>query len=347
MELGPGSEADDEVFGSPEAPTDGRRARESPGSGPLSAKGKGNKQHKLGGAAHAKGKKVAKSLTGKPSKPTAVDKTAVSVSLVELVNGAHVDGAHHCICLQLDQYAASELVALARSREFARRANGEDKQKLPGIATVAISHLCKQHLFNEDAVKAIVVKVLGPKTLIAEYSAVVVAFHAVHAMVLPPIWPAIKLSVFQAYLWYLICVLPSHHFAIPSASLTLFTTLRPHLLRDLVVNHNWHLVAGNYRIGAMGTGISATPMADCMAGFSTIMVCTMAHYTGDHSQCGLSLSFKAPCANTIDVAGDMSVIRAGSAAALKVCQFISINLVDDIHSAYPNQDLLHAHFVAI
>jgi hypothetical protein len=158
-----------------------------------------------------------------------------------------------------------------------------------------------------------------------------------------------SISLVHAYLWFIFFVYIPAKFptaddidVVPVSKL-LFVSLVPHMLRDLVDNHHWHLVQGKYRLAGVGTAIDPHPISN-MPNFVFIMNRTALHYMDQHAECGLERKLFGLCHTTISTSQDPVVSVAIFQCASHVAKFISGHSVLEIHHAYPNQETLRAWF---
>jgi hypothetical protein len=281
---------------------------------------------------------------GEPSKPVK-EAVVVPQALEELVNRAR-DAPGVCLCVVAMVHKGPHLAALARRLEDDRRAAGEKRSKYAVKKAESIAYLCPVHLDDVDAVKKLVEKESGPRNTVEQLTLVVSAltedWHDVHA----PGDVNGGMSVVIAYTWYLLRVLRPSLFVVGTPADAMFVALVPHLLRDLTVNHNWHIVNGYSRVGARGTRQRANGL-DNLGEFCAIMLFCVAHYTGDHQECGLSRTPYVVCMESINILPQPSVTQASISAASKVCAFVSQHRVTDVGVTYPNQAVLIAHFAAL
>jgi hypothetical protein len=248
-----------------------------------------------------------------------------------------------CLCELAALQKATQLVALARRIEDGRREAGEPSRKYPMKKAEAIAFICPVHLNDAKAVSDIVDKDAAPQTTLQDLALMTIRAGEK--------WPegdggppaADPLSVLRAYLWFLVRVLRPARFAHGSPDNALFMQLVPHLLRDLLVNHNWHIVGGFSRVGARGTRQVRNGLAN-MAEFNTIMLYCVAHYNGVHDQCGLSRTPYNVCMETINISASPAVTQAAIDAATKACTFVTVHQVTNVVVVYPNQATLIAHF---
>ena len=247
-----------------------------------------------------------------------------------------------CMCEVAAHQPASQLKALARRIEDDRRSKGGERSKYPVTKAEAIAFICPPHLGDVAAVNAVINRDLGPRTTLERLMAIVNGFMEQwgrHDGV-----PTGKgLTVTTAYIWYLMRVLRPSRFQLDSPVDAVFVSLVPHLVRDLLVNHNWHIVQGFRRVGAKGTRQLANGLGN-MAEFSAIMLFCVAHYAGDHAECGLTRTNYGVCVETINIAMHGAVIMAATDAATKIVSFVASHQVTDVSAVYPNQPLLINHF---
>jgi hypothetical protein len=252
-----------------------------------------------------------------------------------------------CLCELAVKQPAAQLKALARRIEDSRRRNGDAHSKYPVTRVDALTFICPVHLADADGVSAVINRDLGPKTTLERIEVVV------RDLVLEWDSPGPDgvqggdawrgLSVASAYIWFMRRVLVPARFVPGSPEETLFLTLLPHLVRDLVVNHSFHIVHGFRRIGARGTRQVLNGL-DNLAEFSAIMLFCVAHYTGDHQECGLTRTDFGACVESVNIAQSNVVVTAAMDAITKVVTFVASHRVTDVGIIYPNQHVLMNFF---
>lgn len=295
-------------------------------------------------AAMAKPRKQRVPKEGAPPK-AAKEAVVVPQALEELMNRAR--GAPGiCLCAVAMVHKGLHLAALARRLEDERRAAGVKWSKYAVKKAEAIAYICPVHLDDLDAVKKLVEKEAGPRNTVEHLALMVSVLTEEWCNVHAPLDVDGGMSVLTAYTWYLLRVLRPSLFVAGTPADAMFVALVPHLLRDLSVNHNWHIVNGYSRVGARGTRQRANGL-DNLAEFCAIMLFCVAHYTGDHQECGLSRMSYMVCIESINILPQPSVVQSSISAASKVCAFVSQHRVTDVGVTYPNQAVLIAHFAAL
>ncbi len=248
-----------------------------------------------------------------------------------------------CLCEFAATQKVSDLVALARRIEGERRCGGADRRPFAVKKSQAIAYICPVHLDDVDEVAKIVERDKGPRTSLEDWKRkVATVLDAWKDTPLPPD----DMSVMTAYMWFMLRVLRQSLFGAGSPDDALFVALVPHLLRDLLVNHNWHIVEGYSRVGARGTRQHADGLTN-LGEFSTIMLYCVAHYSGDHARCGLSRTPYSVCVESINILASPAVVQAAIAAASKACTFVTLRRVTNVVTPYPNQGDLAGHFTVV
>jgi len=83
---------------------------------------------------------------------------------------------------------------------------------------------------------------------------------------------------------------------------------------------------------------------DNLAEFSAIMLFCVAHYTGDHQECGLTRTDFGACVESVNIAQSNVVVTAAMDAITKVVTFVASHRVTDVGIIYPNQHVLMNFF---
>lgn len=276
-------------------------------------------------------RKGRKSQRGGKMKLGAADEVPVPQGLETLL----LNIGDSCRCIELNRFTGAQLKCVAR------RVAMEDEetykhQKQPVSKAECISFLCPEHKFDPKEV-SVVLDRNSPKDLAAHLGQRARDFFKAHPV--EDGFPEEGMSVFLAYVWFLNVHLAT---TVDAGDAALFHLLVPHLLRDLFVNHHWHLVLGNYRLH-QGHAQHAQPLIHNMPAFILLHTSTVMHYIGDHTECGATRRGGA-CVETYNILHSPSVQTAVLQASTKVTAFIGAYTVADIHVAYPNQATLKAHF---
>ncbi len=247
---------------------------------------------------------------------------------------------------------AGQLKALARRVEGERREAGKERSKYPSTRVESLVFICPVHLNDPEGVAAVVNRNLGPRTTVERIQVVVgnliagweAAGHGGGGPAPDGEQPGVAgLSVTTAYISFMYRVLRPARLVPGSPEEALFLTLLPHLVRDLLVNHSFHIVSGFRRVGARGTRQMLNGL-DNIAEFSAIMLFCVAHYTGDHQECGLERTDYGTCAESVNIAHSAIVVAAATDAITKVVTFVAQRRVTDVGAVYPNQQVLINHF---
>lgn len=274
------------------------------------------------------------------------DKVAIPTSFLDLVR-SHLHPQVICLCERAHgSYSSAVCVAAARRIVKLLKMStvaDDDVPSLPNTMLASLAVLCPVHRGNTDEISVVIDRVAGSN------SVDVMAKHLsdFRKSVPQPVFPgggAPGLTVFQAYMFWLVHVLVPNQYPAGNADRPMMVNLLPHLLRDLWVNFYWHITLRNFRLPGHGTGVAARQL-DNIPAFVSVMLHTVQHYTNDHTECGKTRAGDPTCVATIDISGSQAVQLSIVRAARKVAtRFIAVHNVTDIHVLYPNQVALAAHF---
>ena len=284
---------------------------------------------------------VAVAASISPRQARKADQVVIPQGLVELAVRAKLD-AGSCVCLLLMDYGGPAVIAVGRQVEYERRSAGHDHRKLPTTKAIAASFICQVHLFNADAVAKLIAKSVGPTSTVEMLQRMLVDLEESWGESF--VISREGMSVFSSYVFFLSRILaPS---IVANGASVLFRQLVPHLMRDLLINHDWHIVQGNRRLNGVGTETRARGL-DNLIPFVAIMNYTLLHYCGTHTECGLTRTPSGMCQEAINIANAPEVMDAVLAAVGKVTSFIALHAVINIHEVFANQAVLAAHFGAL
>lgn len=276
-----------------------------------------------------------------PRPPKKADDVVIPQGLLDLIERSKLE-SNVCTCLLLMDYGGRELIGAARQVEFTRRKTADSTavvKKLPTTKAMAASFICPVHLFDADAIAILVNKSVGPsstvETLQRRLGELEEAWSEVDTI------PAEGMSVLEAYAYFLSRVLVTT--VVDGASLVVYRRLLPHLLRDLLINHDWHIVQGNRRLLGFGTETRPNGL-DNLVPFTAIMHFTVFHYCGNHTECGLSRTPFGQCQEAVNIENNPEVVDALLAAVLKLTSFISLHQVINTQDIFSNQAVLGRHF---
>jgi hypothetical protein len=285
-----------------------------------------------------------------PKGSAKADKVQVPASFLEMVR-AHLAPQRACLCeVAHGQFPSAVCVAAGRRIvKWLKKSNLADDAvpALPTTLAGSLAILCPVHQGDADAVGGLIAKVAGSYSVEA-MAKVWHEFQRAHPRDVFPQGPGVGLSVFHAHMFWLLHVQLPHRFPVnnnaAAADRVLYLSLIPHLLRDLWVNFYWHITLRNFRLPAFGTGVAARA-ADNYPAWLHVMVSTVLHYTGNHTECGKTRSRDPTCAATVDITQSLPVQLAVVAAARKVAaNFVIPHSVTDIHVVHHDQAALAAHF---
>lgn len=283
--------------------------------------------------------KAIKPLKRNP-KMVAADNVAVSQALSALHAAAVREGPGRCRCQDLKKMGtAPELKSLARRVERLRReADEQPFQPFPTTLTEAIAHLCPHHLHKFEAVHEVLKPAVGAKSPVERFAQQIEIWLALA--------PGERFSVLQAYVrWIVTTYLPSKPALAPvdAPDRVLFMRLLPHLVRDVVDNHEWHIVEGWRRVDPNGTEQAANGLEN-LPEFGHTMTNTVCHYVGAHEYCGLSRTRNRICVESINIGHSVVLVAAVADMTFQVARFITMYNVTDIYAPYADQNTLRAQF---
>lgn len=251
-----------------------------------------------------------------------------------------VDNPAKCKCIELNLYQAGPLKAMARSLySLYQNINA------PSNKNAAIALLCPLHFQDESSVSELLKSLkcdVNHQTLVWK-EFVDEAPDSVNDL------PNVGWSVMYAYMVYFEFVL------LPSLGIEMRNLLLPfvpHLLRDLAVNHYWHITLGHVRVGAYGTVTNAVAIAQNFFGMDGIMSTCYEHYElgSLHRFCGITrkkgnkICRATLTLNTLDDT-EMEVLQIIQDCRVVVSStFVYPRRVTNIHEVYPFQADLQQHF---
>jgi hypothetical protein len=276
------------------------------------------------------------------------DKVTIPTSFLDLVR-AHLHPQVLCLCERAHgSYSSAVCVAVARRIVKLLKMSAvadDDIPPLPNTMLASLAVLCPVHRGNTEEISAVIDRVAGSNSV----DAMSKHLSDFQKNVPEPVFPvpgggALGVSVFQAYMFWLVHVLVPNQYPAGNGDRVMMVNLLPHLLRDLWVNFYWHITLRNFRLPGHGTGVAARQL-DNIPAFVSVMLHTVQHYVNDHTECGKTRAGDPTCVATIDISASQAVQLSVVRAARKVAtRFIAVHNVTDIHGIYPNQAALAAHF---
>jgi hypothetical protein len=274
------------------------------------------------------------------------DKVAIPSSFLDLVR-SHLHPEARCLC-ERAHGSYSSAVCVAAARRIVKllkmsTINDDEIPSLPNTMLASLAVLCPVHRGSTEEIGGVVDRVAGSNSV----DAMAKHLSEFQKNVPQPEFPnggAAGLTVFQAYMFWLVHVLVPSQYPAGNADRPMVLNLLPHLLRDLWVNFYWHITLRNFRLPGHGTGVAARQL-DNIPAFVSVMLHTVQHYVNDHTECGKTRAGDPTCVATIDISASQAVQLTVVQAARKVAtRFIAVHNVVDIHNVYPNQVALAAHF---